>query len=119
MIKGLRPLLREGERQLNRLVVAAAALPSFGWLVVAVWVVTLRWRTSVRSEMNKYGVYRNAYKTMKPGITGLWQVTGRSDCSYDERVSLDVDYVKTWSILRDINIIAKTAVVVFARKGSY
>jgi lipopolysaccharide/colanic/teichoic acid biosynthesis glycosyltransferase len=52
-----------------------------------------------------------------PRVTRLGKVL--RETSYDERVSLDVDYVKNWSILRDINIIAKTAVVVFARKGSY
>ena len=76
-------------------------------------------RPIVSAEVTRYGSHFPAYAATKPGITGLWQVTGRSDCSYDERVSLDVDYVKNWSILRDINIIAKTAVVVFARKGSY
>ena len=60
-----------------------------------------------------------AYAATKPGITGLWQVTGRSDCTYDERVSLDVAYVENWSILRDVWIIAKTVIVVFGRKGSY
>ena len=76
-------------------------------------------RPIVSAEVTRYGSNFPAYAATKPGITGLWQVTGRSDCSYEERVSLDVDYVRNWSILRDIYIIAKTAVVVFARKGSY
>ncbi len=46
-------------------------------------------------------------------------MTGRSDCTYEERVSLDVDYVQNWSILRDFWIIARTVIVVFGRKGSY
>lgn len=76
-------------------------------------------RPIVSAEVRRYGNDFKAYTATKPGITGLWQVNGRSDCTYDERVSLDVDYVRNWSILRDIWIIAKTVVVVFARKGSY
>jgi Undecaprenyl-phosphate galactose phosphotransferase WbaP len=76
-------------------------------------------RPIVSAEVRRYGNYFEAYTATKPGITGLWQVTGRSDCTYDERVSLDVDYVKNWSILRDVWIIAKTVIVVFGRKGSY
>jgi len=76
-------------------------------------------RPIVSSEVRRYGNHFKAYAATKPGITGLWQVTGRSDCSYDERVSLDVAYVENWSILRDVWIIAKTVVVVFGRKGSY
>ena len=76
-------------------------------------------RPIVSAEVRRYGGYFKAYASTKPGITGLWQVTGRSDCSYDERVSLDVAYVQNWSILRDVWIIARTIVVVFARKGSY
>ena len=76
-------------------------------------------RPIVSAEVRRYGNYFKAYASTKPGITGLWQVTGRSDCSYDERVSLDVAYVQNWSILRDVWIIARTIIVVFARKGSY
>jgi Undecaprenyl-phosphate galactose phosphotransferase WbaP len=76
-------------------------------------------RPIVSSEVRRYGQHFSAYAATRPGITGLWQVAGRSDCSYDERVSLDVAYVESWSIFRDIAIIAKTFLVVFARKGSY
>jgi Undecaprenyl-phosphate galactose phosphotransferase WbaP len=76
-------------------------------------------RPIVSAEVRRYGSDFNAYASTKPGITGLWQVTGRSDCTYDERVSLDVAYVQNWSIVRDVWIIARTIVVVFARKGSY
>lgn len=76
-------------------------------------------RPIVSAEVRRYGNHFQAYAATKPGITGLWQVTGRSDCTYDERVSLDVAYVQNWSILRDVWIIARTVVVVFARKGSY
>lgn len=76
-------------------------------------------RPIVSAEVRRYGHHFEAYAATKPGITGLWQVTGRSDCTYDERVSLDVAYVNNWSILRDVWIIAKTVIVVFGRKGSY
>jgi len=76
-------------------------------------------RPIVSAEVRRYGNDFQSYAATKPGITGLWQVMGRSDCSYDERVSLDVDYVRNWSIVRDVWIIARTFVVVFARKGSY
>ena len=76
-------------------------------------------RPIVSAEVRRYGNHFKTYAATKPGITGLWQVTGRSDCTYDERVSLDVAYVENWSILRDVWIIAKTVIVVFGRKGSY
>lgn len=76
-------------------------------------------RPIVSAEVGRYGNHFPAYAATRPGITGLWQVTGRSDCSYEERVQMDVAYVQNWSILRDVWIIAKTVVVVFARKGSY
>ena len=52
-------------------------------------------RPIVSAEVRRYGNHFKAYAATKPGITGLWQVTGRSDCTYDERVSLDVAYVGT------------------------
>lgn len=76
-------------------------------------------RPIVSAEVRRYGNHFTDYAATKPGITGLWQVTGRSDCTYEERVSLDVDYVQNWSILRDFWIIARTVIVVFGRKGSY
>jgi exopolysaccharide production protein ExoY len=76
-------------------------------------------RPIVSAEVTRYGNAFPSYAATKPGITGLWQVTGRSDCTYEERVSLDVAYVQNWSILSDLYIIAKTVVVVFGRKGSY
>ncbi len=74
-------------------------------------------RPIVRSEMNKYGVYRDAYKTMRPGITGLWQVSGRNDISYDERVELDLQYMKTVSLRKDLELVVKTGTAVLGRTG--
>jgi exopolysaccharide biosynthesis polyprenyl glycosylphosphotransferase len=55
----------------------------------------------------------------KPGITGLWQVSGRSDLSFDDMVRLDRQYLENWSIGMDMQIIARTASAVMARKGAY
>lgn len=74
-------------------------------------------RPIVRTELQKYGVYRNAYKTMKPGITGLWQVSGRNDVSYDERVMMDLDYMIRASFGLDMRIILGTASAVLGRTG--
>ncbi len=76
-------------------------------------------RPIVSAEVRRYANNFDAYAATRPGITGLWQVTGRSDCTYEERVSLDVAYVQNWSLLRDFFIVAKTFIVVFARRGSY
>jgi lipopolysaccharide/colanic/teichoic acid biosynthesis glycosyltransferase len=66
-------------------------------------------RPVTRIEMRKYGHCRTAYLSLKPGITGLWQVSGRNEVSYDERVAMDVQYLQTMSIWTDIKIILKTA----------
>jgi lipopolysaccharide/colanic/teichoic acid biosynthesis glycosyltransferase len=53
-----------------------------------------------------------------PGITGLWQVQARQDPSFDQYISLDMTYVNSWSIWLDLQIMARTIVVVFAGTGS-
>jgi lipopolysaccharide/colanic/teichoic acid biosynthesis glycosyltransferase len=54
-----------------------------------------------------------------PGITGPWQIGGRSDLDYARMVELDLDYVENWSMARDLSIIARTFLVVFHRRGAY
>ena len=54
-----------------------------------------------------------------PGITGYWQVSGRNDVSFQERVSMDIWYVQNWSVWLDILYLAKTFQVVFVGKGAY
>lgn len=56
---------------------------------------------------------------VKPGITGMWQVSGRSDIDYTERVLLDSWYVRNWSIWIDLVMLFKTVAVVLFRKGAY
>ncbi len=74
-------------------------------------------RPVVKAEMRKYGLYRPAYLSLKPGITGLWQVSGRNNVSYDERIAMDVRYLSTVSFFRDLAIIYKTGAAVMDRTG--
>ena len=76
-------------------------------------------RPIITDEIAKYGEYFEYFKAVKPGITGLWQVSGRNDIDYDERVQLDVWYTRNWSIGLDLIILIKTFVTVLSRKGSY
>jgi len=76
-------------------------------------------RPIIEAEIEKYGEYFEYFKAVKPGITGLWQVSGRSDLNYKERVQLDVWYVRNWSAGLDVIILIKTFVTVLSRRGSY
>jgi lipopolysaccharide/colanic/teichoic acid biosynthesis glycosyltransferase len=62
--------------------------------------------------------HRRRYNVL-PGMTGLWQVAGRSDLTFDDLVRLDFYYIENWSIWLDISILLKTPLAVFARKGAY
>jgi lipopolysaccharide/colanic/teichoic acid biosynthesis glycosyltransferase len=66
-----------------------------------------------------YGAATEHYQSVRPGITGLWQVSGRSDTSYAKRVALDVAYVSRPSLVEDIRILLKTPAAVLLRKGAY
>ena len=70
-------------------------------------------------EVDKYGPKLAFYQNVRPGITGLWQVSGRSDTDYADRIHLDTWYVKNWSMWYDIAIIFKTFKVVVLRRGAY
>jgi lipopolysaccharide/colanic/teichoic acid biosynthesis glycosyltransferase len=71
-------------------------------------------------EAALYGLYKSNLLTVKPGLTGLWQVSGRSDISYEERVRLDMHYIRNYSIWLDIQILFfQTAPAVFAKRGAY
>lgn len=74
-------------------------------------------RPIVTKELAKYGSGVSAYLAQKPGITGLWQVSGRNDISYDERVALDVSYLSRCSFGLDLKIIAKTGAAVLGTTG--
>lgn len=75
-------------------------------------------RPIVTDELARYGEHADSYLAVMPGITGLWQVSGRNGTGYDERVRLDVEYVRTRSTLRDLMIMLKTVrVVLWAQNG--
>jgi lipopolysaccharide/colanic/teichoic acid biosynthesis glycosyltransferase len=56
---------------------------------------------------------------VRPGLTGLWQVSGRSDLSWRESVRLDLDYVDNWSLRRDLSIVGRTVHAVLGHRGAY
>ena len=70
-------------------------------------------------EMDKYNQWGLNLLTVKPGITGLWQVSGRSDVSYEERVRLDMYYIRNWTIWLDIQLLLETIPAVFRARGAY
>jgi len=76
-------------------------------------------RPIIEDEISKYGYAIELYKQVRPGLTGLWQVRGRSDVDYNERVRLDTYYVRNWSIWLDIVILVRTVWVVLAGIGAY
>jgi len=76
-------------------------------------------RPIVDAEIEKYGRCFELYIQARPGLTGLWQVSGRSDTSYQYRVQLDEYYLLNRSIRMDITILIKTVYVVLGRKGAY
>ncbi|SEH25276.1 undecaprenyl-phosphate galactose phosphotransferase WbaP [Selenomonas sp. KH1T6] len=76
-------------------------------------------RPIVRREIIKYGEYFRDFILVPPGITGMWQVNGRSDTTYEERVHMDSWYVRNWSVWIDLIYLLKTVRVVFSGKGAY
>ena len=76
-------------------------------------------RPIVKEEMLRYGRYLRTYLAAKPGITGLWQVTGRNDTNYRRRVVMDTYYVRKCTLLMDLQILLKTVRVVIWRHGAY
>ncbi|MBI5830430.1 MAG: sugar transferase [Chloroflexi bacterium] len=70
-------------------------------------------------ELKQYGQWATNLLTVRPGITGLWQVSGRSDVTYEERVRLDMFYVRNYSIWLDLQLIFRTIPVVLSGKGAY
>jgi Undecaprenyl-phosphate galactose phosphotransferase WbaP len=76
-------------------------------------------RPIVAAEVEKYGDCFDCYCRVKPGLTGLWQVSGRSELSYDARVALDCEYVERWSLSKDVLILARTFSSVVNQDGAY
>ena len=76
-------------------------------------------RPITQTEVEKYGTSFEIYKRVKGGITGLWQVSGRNDVSYAERIYWDQFYVRNWSLWLDLCILCRTIAVVVVSKGAY
>jgi lipopolysaccharide/colanic/teichoic acid biosynthesis glycosyltransferase len=76
-------------------------------------------RPIVAAEVEKYGACFDCYTSVKPGLTGLWQVSGRSTLSYEQRVKLDCEYARRWSLLGDLRILAVTLRAVIDQEGAY
>ncbi len=74
-------------------------------------------RPIVRTEVRKYGPHRFPYFSVRPGVTGLWQISGRNDISYRERVQLDVAYINRMSLWTDLRVILGTFGAVLGRTG--
>jgi len=75
-------------------------------------------RPITQKELERYGPVGQTYMSMRPGITGLWQVAGRSRVDFAKRVELDAMYVRQWSLTLDLVILVKTPAVVLSRRGA-
>ncbi len=75
-------------------------------------------RPIVAAEVPRYGAEIGVYHSIQPGLTGLWQISGRSGTTYDERVQLDTAYVRNWSFWSDIKIILRTVPAVLRSRGA-
>ena len=76
-------------------------------------------RPVVQEELERYQTAKLYYLQVRPGLTGLWQISGRSDVDYEQRVSLDTWYVRNWTLWYDIVIIFKTVITIPVRAGAY
>ena len=76
-------------------------------------------RPIVVGELEKYGAWAGLLLSVPPGLTGLWQVSGRSDLSYAQRVELDAYYIHNWSLALDVRILLQTLPAVLKRRGAY
>lgn len=92
-------------------------LPQF-WNVIKGEMALIGPRPIIEKEKKYYGKNYATFSSVKPGITGLWQVSGRSDTGYEERVALDVFYVNNWSLWMDYYIFFATINAVILRRGA-
>ncbi|MPQ57133.1 undecaprenyl-phosphate galactose phosphotransferase WbaP [Duganella sp. FT27W] len=76
-------------------------------------------RPVIQAELERYGDQVGYYLEARPGITGLWQTSGRNDVSYETRVNLDAWYVKNWSLFTDLVILIRTFKVLLVKEGAY
>lgn len=76
-------------------------------------------RPVTEEELQKYGEFADYILSVTPGLSGMWQISGRSDTGYEERINLDTYYIQNWSVWLDIWILIKTVWVVINGKGAY
>jgi Undecaprenyl-phosphate galactose phosphotransferase WbaP len=76
-------------------------------------------RPIVESEIEKYGKVYRQYQRVVPGVTGMWQISGRNNTTYEMRTQLDDYYVRNWSVYLDIYILARTLKTIFFSEGAY
>jgi lipopolysaccharide/colanic/teichoic acid biosynthesis glycosyltransferase len=76
-------------------------------------------RPIVRAEIAKYGDCFELYQKVRPGLTGLWQVSGRNNTTYQQRVAFDEYYVRNWSVWLDLHIFIRTIRTVLLGEGAY
>jgi lipopolysaccharide/colanic/teichoic acid biosynthesis glycosyltransferase len=76
-------------------------------------------RPVLESQVSMYGPAFNLYKQVRPGITGLWQVSGRNHLTFADRAALDKYVIQNWSVWLDIHILARTAGAVLSADGAY
>lgn len=93
-------------------------IPQF-WNVLMGQMSLVGPRPIVAAEVEKYADDFNCYCRVKPGLTGLWQISGRSGLDYPKRVALDCNYVRRWSLHRDFVILLKTFSSVIRQDGAY
>ncbi|HWZ46042.1 MAG TPA: sugar transferase [Candidatus Saccharimonadales bacterium] len=70
-------------------------------------------------ELRKYGPYQQLLLTVKPGLTGYWQVHGRQNVTYEQRVAMDLHYIENWSLIMDLKILSVTPLRVLKREGAF
>jgi lipopolysaccharide/colanic/teichoic acid biosynthesis glycosyltransferase len=76
-------------------------------------------RPIVPPEIEKYGRYGDKFLAVRPGLTGVWQVCGRSDTTYDERITMDMFYIDCHSVIMDLQLLASTVLSVLRCRGAY
>ena len=94
-------------------------LPQF-WNVLKGDMSVVGPRPIVKTELEEYGTHKQSFLVMKPGMTGIWQVGGRSDIGYPERVNIELSYIQKQGLLFDMEIVLQTIYsMIFKRTGAY
>ena len=76
-------------------------------------------RPIVEDEVRRYGDQIKSYDSIRPGVTGLWQINGRNDTTYEERIEMDVEYAENVSLMGDLVILIRSIPAILGRRGAY